>query len=261
MSSHWCQDCGCENGWRPSADVYVAWKTFKLKSCAFAIFIDFSNFLCLLFTLWTKKVKQPSNHWGEWLFAKMAEHVLNPFWWVSNAFLTPGLWPDPKIIGLSRILRIHYSVLAWFQLSHLQCCWSTIFLKTSKFKMLLVIANFLTWPCLLFLGLILVSREKVAWRSQIFREPAVVLICIQHRRFAESPLKFSCTIRVVTCSVVHIPCWFSFSFSFLIKIYFGKSLSKLIEKNKWVEVGIYFLLLQIRDYFNDSGQYSLRRKT
>ena len=183
MSSHWCQDCSCENGWWPSADMYVAWKTFKLKSCAFAIFIDFSNFLCLLFTLWTKKVKQPSNHWGEWLFAKMAEHVLNPFWWVSNASLTLGLWPDPKIIGLSRILRIHYSVLAWFQLSHLQCCWSTIFLKTSKFKMLLVIANF------------------------------------------------------------------------LIKIYFGKSLSKLIEKNKWVEVGIYFLLLQMRDYFNDSDQY------
>ena len=134
MSSHWCQDCGCENGWRPSADVYVAWKTFKLKSCAFAIFIDFSNFLCLLFTLWTKKVKQPSNHWGEWLFAKMAEHVLNPFWWVLNASLTPGLWPDPKIIGLSRILRIHYSVLAWFQLPRLQCFWSAIIFKDSQIQ-------------------------------------------------------------------------------------------------------------------------------
>lgn len=224
MSSHWCQDCGCENGWSTSADIYVAWKTVKLKSCAFAIFIDFSNFLCLLFTLWTKKVKQPSNHWGEWLFAKMAEHVLNPFWWDSNDSPTPGLWPDLKIIGLSWILRIQYSVLAWFQLPRLQCCLVCYFFKD------LQIQNASCYGKLFDMAMPVVSRvdfsiqgegstenpEFLSKQIQTVRGgnlypymffqricTAVVLICIQHRRvslkiqlYYSSSNLFSCSYRV-----------------------------------------------------------------
>ena len=80
QSSYWCQECGCENGWRLSS---ISWyvgglRTFKLQCCAFATSIDFSNCLCQLFTSssWTKKVNQPVECGG--MFHPMNAHPPAP---------------------------------------------------------------------------------------------------------------------------------------------------------------------------------------